>query len=112
MQDSLFRFDTRQPWEAEVNRKSWEWEFVCPSAGNATTADGRGITHYVGIAGVGPDAALLPKADRRAGVFGYDRQVTLHDVKDGTATSLVTVETAWENEPWQQGGYATVRGWD
>ena len=38
---------------------------------------------YVGIAGLGKDAARLPKSDARAGVFGYDRQTILPDIKDG-----------------------------
>ena len=32
------------------------------------------VTHYVGVAGVGEDAAQLPANDPRAGVFGYGRQ--------------------------------------
>lgn len=111
-QEALFRYDSTQPWDAEVNRKRYEWEFVCPSAGHPATEDGRGVTHYVGIAGVGQDAALLPKADRRAGVLGYDRRTTFHDIKDGASTTVLAAETAWENGPWQAGGYSTVRGLD
>ena len=48
---------------------------------------------YIAIAGVGADAPLVPKRDPRAGVFGYDRQTTLADIKDGAATTMMIAET-------------------
>jgi prepilin-type processing-associated H-X9-DG protein len=62
----------------------------------------------VGVAGVGEDAAALPLTDRRAGFFGHDRKLTIGDIKDGTAGTLMVVE-AMDGGPWTAGGRATVR---
>jgi prepilin-type processing-associated H-X9-DG protein len=66
-------------------------------------------THYLGVAGVGRDAAELPLSDRRAGFFGYDRKLSQSDIKDGLATTLMLVEAS-DGGPWSAGGPATVRG--
>lgn len=75
-------------------------------------ADSPTPTHYLGIAGVGKDAATLAKDDPRAGIFGYDRQITFDDVKDGTSYTLMAVEMAWGTGAWTAGGPGTVRGLD
>ena len=67
---------------------------------------------YVGIAGLGKDAARLPKSDSRAGVFGYDRQTTMADIKDGAANTMMIAETGNVGGSWMQAGWATVRGLD
>jgi len=67
------------------------------------------VTNYVGLTGIGPDAALLPKESPRAGVFGYERTISSKDITDGTSTTLLAVETAVDNGPWAAGGSATVR---
>ena len=67
---------------------------------------------YIGIAGVGTDAPLLPKSDPRAGIFGYDRVCSLADIKDGVANTMLLAETAKVSGSWLQGGPATVRGLD
>jgi prepilin-type processing-associated H-X9-DG protein len=82
----------------------------CPSH-HASAAPGTpGLTHYVGVAGVGPDAARWPLGSPGTGVFGYDRKVTLADIKDGTATTLLTLETTRDNGPWTAGARPTARG--
>lgn len=69
------------------------------------------VTHFVGMAGVGPDAASYPKSDPRAGIFGYDRVTTLDDVKDGLSNTIYMIEADKALlGPWLQGGGATVRG--
>jgi hypothetical protein len=50
--------------------------------------------------------------DPQAGVFGYDRKSRHEDIKDGAATTLLLLETAWNNGPWTAGGPPTVRGLD
>ena len=71
-----------------------------------------GVTHYVGIAGVGEEAAQLPTDHPRAGIFGYDRKVSHENIKDGLSLTMTVVETATANGPWTAGGRATVRGLD
>jgi prepilin-type processing-associated H-X9-DG protein len=87
-----------------------EWPpFLCP-ANPARALEARpGLTHYIGIAGLGENAAKLPKNDRRSGVFGYDRLVSLKDFKDGQASTFMLAETAVENGPWTAGGWPTLR---
>jgi hypothetical protein len=69
------------------------------------------VTHFVGMAGIGPDAPYYPKSDPRAGILGYDRQTTLADVKDGLSHTILMIQTDPALAgPWIAGGGATVRG--
>jgi prepilin-type processing-associated H-X9-DG protein len=114
-----------EPWDAEENREpkysvpkdnnrvevigqpTW---LTCPSNPNRAAPGTPGLVHYVGVAGVGEDAALLPVKDPWAGVFGYDRKTRPEDIKDGASRTLMVVETDRHNGPWTAGGPATVRG--
>lgn len=82
----------------------------CPA--NPNVGDALAFTHYVGITGVGKDAAWLPDNDPNAGIFGYNRVVTLKDITDGTSTTMMIAETGNDNGPWPIGGYTTARGID
>jgi hypothetical protein len=127
------KFDRAKSWDAEVNcPPRWEVReethddkmhyheqqvgelkvFLCPANPARTTPPLPSPTHYLGVAGVGEAAAELPLSDPRAGVFGYDRKTTLADIKDGTATTLLAVETTVDNGPWTAGGRPTVRSLD
>jgi hypothetical protein len=86
--------------------------FLCPSGKTLRSPSTLGLTHYVGIAGVGADAATYPMGDTRIGMFGYDRQVTIKDVTDGLTNTLMIMETRRENGPWAAGGPPTIRGID
>jgi prepilin-type processing-associated H-X9-DG protein len=87
--------------------------FQCPSHRHPATPPGRpSATDYVGIAGLGTDAATLPAGHRRAGFFGYARQTRIEDITDGTTHTMMLAETAFANGPWTAGGPATVRGLD
>lgn len=111
--------------------------FVCPSSGEHERGSGRitwdessgerkhsdraekwaspaPLTHYVGVAGVGANAATLPLGHPRAGVFGYDRQtkLTKDGFPDGTSNTLLLIETARDPGHWAYGGFATVRGFE
>src|SRR3954453_23170793 len=48
--------------------------WMCPASPVANDPDQASPTHYVGLTGVGGDAAELPLSDKRAGLFGYDRR--------------------------------------
>jgi hypothetical protein len=69
-------------------------------------------THYVGITGVGKDAAWRPLGDPDAGFFGYERVITLADLKRGESNVLAVSETATDNGPWAKGGPSSARGLD
>jgi prepilin-type processing-associated H-X9-DG protein len=114
------------PWDADENRitrtKDVESGTIyvvgridglsCPAGPDDGGTPMPGLTSYVGVAGVGTDAARLPGHDPRAGIFGYGRQVRLEDIKDGASMTMAVVETAERNGPWTAGGPATVRGLD
>lgn len=99
-------------WDAEENRPVTHGPYRiyrCPSMGEDRT-DNR--TTYVGMAGIGPDAASLALKDKRCGAFGHDRKITIRDVTDGISDTILVIETERDNGPWARGGYATVRGVD
>ncbi|HEY7426258.1 MAG TPA: DUF1559 domain-containing protein [Gemmataceae bacterium] len=105
----------QEAWDAPVNdalRQKNVAPFLCPAFVRGF-ADGRkGLSAYVGIAGVGRDAAILPLTDPRTGIFGYDRTLTRGDIMAGISTTMMAAETAHENGSWLAGGPPTVRGLD
>jgi hypothetical protein len=69
------------------------------------------LTHYIGVAGVGADAAILPLGHPRAGVFGYDRRTLLKDgFPDGISNTLMLIETANNPGHWAYGRTSAVSG--
>ncbi len=66
-------------------------------------------TNYVGIAGVGADAATRPTDAPGIGMFGYDRTLKVEQVKDGLGNTILLIETGYEVGPWIRGGSSTVR---
>lgn len=81
--------------------------FRCPSASLVEEV----WTSYVGIAGVGGDAPLLPLKDPRAGALGYERQLSMNEIATGNGTSYTMLlgETQKDNGPWYAGGPPTLR---
>ncbi|HJZ54271.1 MAG TPA: DUF1559 domain-containing protein [Gemmataceae bacterium] len=72
----------------------------------------RAITNYIGVAGLGPNAAVLPVDAPGIGMFGYDRCLKPEQVKDGMSNTAMLLETGRDVSPWPQGGPGTVRGVD
>jgi prepilin-type processing-associated H-X9-DG protein len=68
------------------------------------------LSHFVGIAGIGPDSGSKPLGTDGIGFFGYDRVVKSEDITDGTSTTLVVMETICNSGAWTAGGAPTVRG--
>lgn len=66
-------------------------------------------TNYVGVAGVGADAATRPAEGPGIGIIGYDRALKKTDVKDGLENTLLLIEAAHDVGPWIRGGPSTVR---
>lgn len=111
--DQKWRLDNSKPWDAAENQYVANSEmpyYFCP-AHSALGAD-RLWADYVGIAGLGKNAIRLPKTDKNAGMFGYDRRLTLDDITDGTSSTIAISETARDNDRWAKPGDATVRGLD
>lgn len=107
------RLDRQKGWDAEENRYLALTVLCClrcPNLSHQPPVSTLVPTNYVGIAGVGMDAATLPLEDPRAGFFGYERKLTLGDIKEGTSTLLVAIETARTTGAWTAGGPPTVRG--
>jgi hypothetical protein len=72
-------------------------------------------THYVGIAGIGADAAEYrsddPAMAKKLGIFGYDRATKLQDVTDGAANTIMMAQVPpTHKRPWMAGGGSTVEG--
>jgi uncharacterized protein (TIGR03067 family) len=72
-----------------------------------------GATHFVGISGLGLDAAEYlpgnPETDKKMGIFGYDRVTKESDVKNKDKTILLIMVRNDHKAPWLAGGGATVR---
>jgi hypothetical protein len=86
--------------------------FLCPSNPTRTLPGSPQPSHYVGVAGVGLNAAGWGAGYPGNGVFGYDRRTRLEDITDGAGTTMLLIETNRDNGPWTAGGPPTVRGLD
>jgi hypothetical protein len=125
--------DTNRAWDAEANRNprlrhvvdrflptehTQDFPlchlnlFSCPSASRDLRVRGIQATEYVGLAGLGKNAAELTVGEKGIGVWGYDRQVRIEDIKDGTTNTALLIETVYDVGPWIAGGPPTVRGFD
>jgi hypothetical protein len=125
--------DTNNAWDAEVNRSPKlryviDWGetsehsedrplpylrlFGCPGASRSLQVQGIQVTQYVGMAGLGKNAAELPIGEDGVGIWGYGRQIRLREITDGTANTALLVETLHDLGPWLAGGPPTVRGLD
>lgn len=102
-------FEWRNRNGTTTTSRAWN-PFACPSGFNDKDADGQILATYIGIAGLGEDAATLPKFSERAGVWGYERKTSIVDIADGTENTISIIETAHDRGSWYRGGPATVRG--
>lgn len=100
-------------WDSDANAAAGRTPvrvLLCP-ARPPVVADGEpAVTQFVGIAGVGPDAASLSPDDPRAGAFRYDSATPLTAFPDGLSNTLLFGQTNHQLGPWIRGGPATVRG--
>jgi hypothetical protein len=109
----FLKLQWQEGWDAEENRYAALTKFFhlqCPAYPDQPPVSTLAPSHYVGLAGLGSDAAALPSGDRRAGFFGYDRKLTLADVGTGANSLIAVVETVQARGAWTAGGAATVRG--
>lgn len=99
-------------WNSSQNRPVTQRRLdavVNPALGPASTEAGFPVTHYVGVAGVGANAADLKPGDARAGLFGYSRTPRLEDLPRGTSHTLATLGVSGQLGAWAAGGPGTVR---
>mgnify|MGYP002622980843 CR=1 FL=1 len=82
---------------------------INPAIGLEHTADGYPVTHYVGVAGLGADAGSMPAGHGRAGVFGFDRQISLLELTGHASQTMAIAGVSQQLGPWARGGNATVR---
>ncbi len=105
-------------WQAEPNQAAARMKLstlACPGHPPEFTADAPAPTSYVGIAGLGVDAALFPylpdgTPSPLAGCFRYDAPTPFVVISDGLSQTLLLGEHSNELGPWLAGGPATVRG--
>jgi hypothetical protein len=86
------------------------WRSEMPGAPSQVAA-----THFVGIAGLGLDAAGFEAGDeatkKKLGVFGYDRETKLSDITDGPDKTIAVIQVPpTYRTSWLAGGGSTVRG--
>ncbi|MHB1425121.1 MAG: DUF1559 family PulG-like putative transporter [Gemmataceae bacterium] len=84
--------------------------FLCPAFAHELAPGQIGLTSYVGIAGVGDEAAALPRSDANAGFFGYDRLLRASDISASLGATMAAIETTQDNGPWPAGASPTLRG--
>jgi hypothetical protein len=84
-------------------------EFLNPAVEHRVSPQNYPATHFVGVAGVGEDAAELPVDHPRAGVFGNSRTTRLEDIRDGASNTLMVMGVTNDLGSWAAGGPATVR---
>ncbi len=119
--------DRDQAWYQKPNlelAETWIPELLVPdypqTAWRATSElipDGRsvGATNFVGVAGVGMDAARLnpknPDDAKKAGMTGYDFASKPEDVTDGLSNTIYLIQVPpTYQRPWMAGGGATLQG--
>jgi hypothetical protein len=110
-QDVIYKsIDRSLAWDSNVNTNAVNKPIrtlICSTAADMHAPR----TSYLGMAGVGADAATLPADDPRVGAFGYDRTLRAVNFADGIENTMLLMETR-SGGPWAQGGPGTVRGLD
>ena len=83
---------------------------LCPAGNDSTTPDA--ITHYIAMAGIGPDAASRAAGAAGNGFMGFDRLTSMEMIRDGTSNTIALMETRSNLGPWARGGASNLRGFD
>ena len=105
--------ERKKGWDAEENRYlalTTIKLFHCPAFPEQPPVSTLFPTHYIGIAGLGADAATLPQGDASAGFFGYKRNLSRAEIEGSANALLVAIETSHPSGAWTAGGPPTVRG--
>ncbi len=111
--DFFVRMDRKKGWEAEENRYvavSTTFWLECTACRDRPPVSTLVPTPYVGITGLGPEAASLPQGHPRAGPFAYGRKLVFGEILGRTSSLMVVAETGRTSGAWTAGGTATARG--
>lgn len=127
MKPAADMFVLAEPWNSAANRaaaKQFGWTmFMCLEWYDGLPNEVRTgmpgwpnesplLANYVGVAGVGSDAAVRPADAPGIGMFGYDRTLKVEQVTDGLSNTLLLIETGHEVGSWVRGGSTTIRSID
>jgi len=124
--DEIFaQVNKGQSWRSESNLRAgghWipqfinptypqsSWQAHVPSLPDQTL----GATHFVGLGGIGWDAADYPDDPafaKKLGMFGYNRPTRLENIKDGASNTIFLIQVPPTfQRPWIAGGGATIMG--
>ncbi len=112
--------DDSRPWSAAKNQEAARLKvlaLLCPGNPPSIDPEQPAPTQYVGIAGLGLDAAMLNfvapgPASPRAGCFRYDAPTPFTSITDGLSNTLLFGERSDDLGSWLRGGPATLRGLD
>lgn len=99
-------------WRAPQNRPVTSRELravINPLLGPTQTRESFFDTHWVGVAGVGENAAALHPDDPRAGFFNDNGRRRLEDLDRGAANTLAVLGASARLGAWAEGGFATAR---
>ena len=111
--DLLKTIDRAKPFAFEANQTAARTRLVtllCPGNPPADDPSTPAPGCYLGIAGLGADAATLAPESPRAGCFRYDSPTPFDRIADGLSQSLLLGERSADLGPWLRGGPATCRG--
>ncbi len=110
-QSTLFNLlDRSKGWKDDANTDAAGIAvatYLNPS--NPNSFDEFGLTHYVGMAGVGEETLTLKKHNQKTGVFGYDRATRMADIRDGTSNTIAVSDAIDQLGAWASGGKPTLR---
>src|SRR6516162_6973703 len=88
--DIYDKINRTKAWDDPANREAttrYLRVFVCPGHPSFNEEPSPGPTYYMGIAGLGTNAAELPRGDPKCGFFGSDRTITPDDVTRGLSAT-------------------------
>jgi hypothetical protein len=108
--DNIGAASTLIPQFLNANTAPESWWVKYPGVTDPVAA-----TQFVGIAGVGLDAASYAAGDPavadKIGIIGYDRQTAIRDITDGASNTMLMAQVPpFVKRPWLAGGGSTTTG--
>jgi prepilin-type processing-associated H-X9-DG protein len=113
--DVYKQFDLTKAWDDESNHEALMMKvsvLACPTLYAVPPPGEPQVDCYLGMAGLGADAPMLPATDPRAGFFRYDDPTKAGQIKRGLSNTMTMIESTRPLGPWAAGGPPTVRGVD